>query len=524
MLAFVATDSLGKNRLWVRPLQSLIAVSLEGTNGAQYPFWSYDNKSIAFFARGKLMRVDAVGGPVTTICDAANGRGGAWNRFGTILFSPGSNGPLYQVPAAGGVPSPLTKLDTLNTESSHRWPFFFPDGKHFVYTTYHYGSSATGSLFVSSTEDSARKKILEVPSNAEFAGGYLLYVLQNNLIARPFDPGTLEFAGDPAPIAEKVVYDPSKNRSSFSVSQNGVLVYQSGNSKPPALCLVDRNGTITSDLKIGPVAFGARFSSDGKKIVFDREDVVGKNNDIWIYEIARNISTRLTFDQRADLFSIFSPNGNKVLYTSARIGNADIYMKDVNGMGKEEMFFSDPWEKFITSWSSDGLLLIVMVRKNSSEKWDMAYISMQGEKKLVPLEQTEFNDMNGQFSPDARWIAYVSDESGKNEVYVRTLDPRGGKWQVSTAGGDNVRWVRRTNELIYVTADKKVVSATVKYSGNAFEVVRTTPLFDLNINGVGRPFDVSEDGKTFLIQFTGMEGASLPATLVMNWDEELRKK
>lgn len=524
-LAFVAIDSMGKKQLWTRSLSSLSALPLPGTSGAQYPFWSPDGRAIAFFADGKLMRIDAAGGPVTTICDAPSGRGGAWNVSGIILFAPGSTGPLFRVPAAGGVATAATKLDTTDKQTSHRFPSFLPDGRHFVFTTYdNIAGGTTGKIFASALGDSACKKIISVPSNPEFADGYLLYVLQNNLIAQPFDPGKLDFTGDPIPIVEKLVFDPNRNRSCFSVSQHGVLVYQSGSARPPGLFLVDRSGNVISPLKTGPAGYGANFSEDGKRIVYDSYDVAGQNSDIWLYDVVRGINTRITFDPKVDIVPHLSPDGNRVVFSSSRQKSADLYVKDLKGMSNEELLYGSPRNEYVTSWSPDGKSLLLSVTDNSSTKWDLLLLPLAGEKKPVPLAQTEFNEWLGSFSPDGQWVSYQSDESGKYEIYVRTLDPRGGKFQVSNAGGQGARWVRRTNEIIYVSPDRKVMSATVKYSATSFEVVRTTPLFDLNIKGIGELKAVTEDGKTFLISLTGMEGTSSPATLVMNWDEELRKK
>jgi serine/threonine protein kinase len=523
-LALVAIDSLGKKQLWVRPLSSLSTLPLPGTSGAQYPFWSPDGRMIAFFAEGKLKRIDAAGGPVTTICDAPNGRGGTWNAASIILFAPNSAGPLYRVAAAGGVSSAVTKLDTIDKQTSHRFPVFLPDGKHFVFTTYDNAAGSTGKIFASALDDSVCKKIIAAPSNPEFAGGYLMYVLQNNLIAQPFDPGKLEFTGDPIPIVEKVVFDPNRNHSSFSVSQNGRLVYQSGSPTPPQLYLVDRAGKIISQLKTGPPGFGAQFPADGKRIVYDSYDVQGQNSDIWLYDIARGINTRVTFDPKVEVVPQFSPDGNRVVFSSNRQKSFDLFIKDLNGMTNEELLYGSPPEKYVTSWSPDGKSLLLSVRDNSSAKWSLQLLPLTGEKTPIPLAQSQFNEWIGSFSPDGQWVAYQSDESGKYEIYVRTIDPRGGKFQVSNSGGEAAKWIRKTGEIIYISADRKVTSATVKYSATSFEVVRTTVLFDLNIKGVGNRKDVTADGETFLIQFTGVEGASMPATLVMNWDEELKKK
>jgi dipeptidyl aminopeptidase/acylaminoacyl peptidase len=372
--------------------------------------------------------------------------------------------------------------------------------------------------------DSSRKGILAVSSNAEFANGSLLYVRQNNLIAHPFDPGKLELTGDPIPIAERVIFGEGRSRSDFSFSQSGLLVYQSGNSRPPGLFLADRTGKLLSQLKTGAVSYAATFSPDGKRIVLDSFDATSRNFDIWVYDIARGLNTRFTFDAGVDIVPTFSPDGNKVIFSSDRTKSPDLYIKDISGMSNEVFLYGSPLEDYVTSWSPDGTSLLLSVRGDPKTKWDLLLLPLTGEKKPMPLAQTEFNEWIGKFSPDGRWVVYQSDESGKYEIYVRTLDPRGGKWQVSSSGGGGAQWLRKSNEIIYTTPDQKVMSATVKYSSSSFEVVRTTHLFDLNIKGAGTLNDVTADGQTFLVELTGIQGGSSPVTLVMNWQEELKKK
>jgi serine/threonine protein kinase len=522
-LAFVATDSVGKNQLWVRALNSLSARPLPGTEDASYPFWSYESKSIAFFAGGKLKRVDATGGPVTTICDAAFGRGGSWNQAGIIIFAPTSPGGLHQVAATGGISTAITKADSAEKETSHRWPFFLPDGKHFLFTAQITGGS-DGTIWAASLDDTTRKKVLDIASNAEFINGYLTYVRQNNLIAHPFDPDGLKFVGDPIPLAERIIFGEARSRGIFSFSRNGVLVYQSGSSREPEMFLVDRSGKILSQLKSKAAVFRAQFSPDARRAVLDIWDNAIRSYDIWLYDLVRNISTRFTFDPKSDIVPSFSPDGNKVVFSSDRKGSYDLFLKDLSGMSNEEFLYGSPIEDYATSWSPDGKSLLLSVRGDPKTKWDLLLLPLTGDKKPIPLAQTEFNEWLGVFSPDGRWIAYQSDESGRGEIYVRTLDARGGKWQVSSAGGEGARWLGKSNEITYISPERKVMSATVKYSASSFEVIRTTPLFDVNIKGVGTFMDVTADGQRFLIRLSGIEGASSPATLVMNWQEELKKK
>ncbi len=522
-LAFVATDSVGNNQLFVRALSSISALPLPGTENATYPFWSYDSRSMAFFAGGKLKRVDVAGGPVTTICDATQGRGGSWNHAGVIIFAPASEGPIHRVAAAGGASIAITNIDTSKNETSHRWPFFLPDGKHFLFTS-QMGGGIEGVISVGSVEDSSRKNIINVVSNAEFNNGYLLYVHQNNLIAHPFDPGKAELTGDPVPIAERIIFGDARSRGAFSSSQNGVLVYQSGKPQDAQMFLVDRRGNILTKLKSKSASYWAVLSHDGKRIVQDAFDVSSRSNDIWLYDLARDISTRFTFDPKDDAVPVFSPDGNKVIFSSDRKGTPDIFLKDLNGMKNEEFVYGSPLQDYPTSWSPDGKSVLLSLLGSGKTKWDLALLPLTGDKIPVPLTQTEFNEWVGIFSPDGRWVSYQSDESGKYEIYVRTLDAQGGKWQVSVGGGESAFWPRKSKEIIYTSGGRKVVSAEVKYTASSFEVVRTTVLFDLNIRGVGTFMHVSEDGQRFLLRIASVDESSTPVTLVMNWNEELKKK
>jgi len=522
-LAFVATDSVGKDQLLVRALSSITALPLPGTGNAAYPFWSYDSRSIAFFAGGKLKRVDAAGGPVTTICDASDGRGGSWNQAGVIIFAPSSDSPIHRVAAAGGASIAITSIDTAKKETSHRWPFLLPDDKHFLFTS-QTGGGGEGGILVASLDDSSRKSILSVASNAEFRSGYLLYVHQNNLIAHPFDPDNAEFTGDPVPIAERIVFRDARSRGIFSFSENGVLVYQSGKTREAQMFLVDRSGKILTQLKSKAPAYWAAFSPDGKRVVQDIFDDASRSYDIWLYDLARDFSTRFSFDPEDDYVPTFSPDGNSVIFSSERKGSPDLFLKDLSGMKNEEFLYGSPLQDYATSWSPEGKSVLLSVLGNQKTKWDLLLLPVTGDKNPVPLAQTEFNEWMGMFSPDGRWISYQSDESGKYEIYVRTLDAQGGKWQVSVGGGETVRWPRKSKEIIYISGDRKIMSAEVKYTTSSFEVVRTTVLFELNIKGVGTFMDISADGQRFLLSIASVEESSTPATLVMNWNEELKKK
>ncbi len=524
MLAFVGTDSTGRDQLWVRPLTSLTAIPLPGTEGASYPFWSPHSRYIGFFASGKMKRIEASGGPALTVCDAAEGRGGTWNTAGIIVFAPSSTTGLSKVQAAGGIPTPIASLDSSRQEVNHRWPWFLPDGNRFLYVdqTSNSGQSENDAIFVGSLDSTVHKLLLHAASNMAFVGGRLLFVRQENIVAQPFDPRSLELNGDATPIAEQVQYSAFRSRGIFSVSQNGVLVYQSGTAQQAKLAWVDENGRQIGSFGERPPTYFALISRDGKRIVLDSFDSQSKNSDIWLYDIARNVSTRLTYDPATELIPCWSPDGQSVVFSSDRKGHMDLYRKNSNGTGNEDLIYESKLDDYATDWSSDGKYLMVSVSGDPRTKWDLMILPMSGDRKPVGFLQTTFNEWIGRFSPDARWVAYQSDESGRYEIYVRPVQGQSGKWQVSTSGGESPFWSHDGRKLFY-TSGAKLMTVDVIGSSASFQVGTPRAMFDLEVGGKRDMMDVTADGHRFLMKVTPGE-TTTPITLVTNWDKELEKK
>ncbi len=558
-LAFVAMDSSGKNRLWVRALNSLTALPLSGTEEASFPFWSPDNRFIGFFAAAKLKKIEATGGPPSTICDAVDGRGATWNQDGIIVFAPNWIGGVYQVSAAGGAPAAITKLDTSRREQTHRWPSFLPDGKHFLYFA---RSSAGGAeteadvIYVSSLDGKVNNRLFSASSNIAYASGHILFIRQSAVMAQPFNHSSLALTGEAFPIAEQVGYEINFNRGYFAVSDNGVFVYQTGASTTGSqFGWFDRAG---KQLKtVGePAAYGGgQLSRDEKKLAISVFDPQSRNRDIWIYDLTRGVRTRFTFDQGVEDYPIWSPDGSHIIYSSDKKGHMDIYQKAVNGEGGEELLFESTLDKYPTDWSSDGRFLLYYTighPKTKSDVWVLPLVpkgaggparpagasQASGERKPIPLLQTEFEEFDAQFSPDGKWIAYISNESGRHEVYVRPFagpggSPadavRAGKWQISTTGVNPsslilaARWRRDGKELYYLSDNQKLMVAEVKAAGSSFEVGEVKPLFDTQSKGVLYIAAVSSDGQRFLT-VSSLGQSSNPLTLVLNWNEELKKK
>jgi eukaryotic-like serine/threonine-protein kinase len=520
-LAFVARDGKGQMSLYVRALNSLAALPLAGTNGAIHPFWSPDSHSVAFFADSKLKRIDAGGGPAQEIASADRGRGGAWAADGTILFSPGINTVLMRVPAAGGKVVPATRL--LPGETGHRWPYFLPDGKHFLFWV----RAGTPAICVGSLDSLDHKQLFENDTNATYAApGYLLYVHEGTLLAQPFSTSKLATTGEAFPIVERVATNLPSYRGVFSTSEAGMLVYQSGGvSGTWQLQWSGRDGKLISSITEKAHFLEPAVSPDGKRVAVSFPDA-GNNTDIWILDPARGTKTRLTFDPAVDRFPSWTSDGSKVLYASTRRGNRDLYMKAADGSGNEEIVLQDDTDKTWPSMTKDGRYVVYQRRAvGGTTGEDIWALPLFGDRKPFPVVATPFLDATPSLSPDGKWLAYSSDESQRREVYITPFPGGGAKWQVSTAGGLSPRWRGDGKELYFLSYDGSMNAVEVKASANSVALGTSHVLFSSTLQGQNfGPYDVTSDGKRFLVNGAGaLEGGSTPLTLVTNWAEELRK-
>jgi eukaryotic-like serine/threonine-protein kinase len=529
-LAFVAIAANGANSLWLRPLGAASAQPLAGTEGASLPFWSPDSRFIGFFADGKLKKIDAAGGPPQTLCDAPRGFGGTWNRDGVIVFAPEINSALYRVSAAGGAPNPLP-LDKSRKEQIHHFPCFLPDGRHFIYRagdTAPYSPRGEGNgIYVGSLDSSEYKLILRADTYAVYASDHLLFWRDGSLMAQPFNAESLQLSGDAVPVAEQVQMTFAEVRASFSVSENGVLVFQSGSEVGTASQLVwfDRDGKQSG--KLAEVFFGAspRLSPDGQRIVVMTFDFQAGSTDLWLYDSPLSRKTRFTFDPAFDSNPVWSPDGSRIIFSSDRKTRLvfDIYQKDVSGARDEELLFESNDVKRPNSCSADGRFLAYARFEGPGRKGDIWVLPLTGERKPFPFIQTpQFDEAHAKFSPDGRFIAYDSDESGKRQVYVTAFPGPGGKQQVSTSGGEDPIWRRDGRELFFLS-EGKMMAAEVKTNGSSLEIGNIQLLFDAH-TGFG-PFvhyDVAPDGKRFVVATLG-EGGSAPMNLVVNWTADLKQ-
>jgi Tol biopolymer transport system component/predicted Ser/Thr protein kinase len=531
-LAFVAADA-SETRLWVRPLDSSSAQALPGTDQATGPFWSADSRSIGFFADGKLKTIEAAGGPVVTLCDAPYAAGGSWNRQGIILYGPYVHKGLYKIAASGGTPIPVTTLDE-SRFSYHGLPHFLPDDKHFLYWAGAPDPASSGVYF-SSLDSKENRMILRTDGHAVYASGFLVYSRGTALMAQAFDAGRGQLKGEP----HQLLQGASVASDVFAVCGSGLLAYQPGGaSAGRELTWFDRAGKKLGT--IGAVAgyFDVRLSPDGRRLAFAMGDPF---SDVWVDELARGVNMRLTFDPDTDKgVPVWSPDGTRILFGAWRggKGRVGIYEKASSGAGNEELVLpseSPDAEVWATDWSRDGRFIIYsrgeLYAKSRAEIW---VLPLAGDRKPHLFLQTPVAAYDAVFSPDGRWVAYTSKESSREEVYVVPFDPNkflrtgaapaspAGKWQVSTDGGSSPRWRGDGKELFYV-AGRKIMAAEVNGKGNSFEVATPRPLFSAALGAGTPPYDVSSDGKRFLINTTG-GGENPPLTLVTNWMARLQGK
>jgi len=442
-----------------------------------------------------------------------------------IVFAPDSAGALQQVSASGGVVSAVTKRDEARGELSDRWPYFLPDGQHFLYLRRGItGSESETAIYVASLASKESKLLLRASSNVAYAQGFLVFLREGRLVAQQFDTNRLEVAGDAFPIAEDVQSELSMARGVFAVSENGVLAYQTGSVRNGSeLIWFDRNGkrlSVLGDLAIYDIP---QLSPDGKRLTAAIVDPQNGNQDLWLYELARGLRTRFTVDPADERSPAWSPDGSHIVFCSNRKGHFNLYQKAASGVGSEELLLESNLDKFATSWSPDGQFLLYDTVEPKSKR-DLWVLPLTGDRKPFQFLQTEFTEANGQFSPDGRWIAYSSDESGRNEIYVMPFPGPGGKRQISTSGGSHPKWRGAGREIFYLAPDNKLMAAEVSGQGATLEVGAVRSLFEVRpYFEIGSVYDLTSDGQRFLINTTVEQKASGPITLVINWTADLKR-
>jgi eukaryotic-like serine/threonine-protein kinase len=531
-LVFSAFREDNLDVLWLRSLSSLAAQQLPGTEstvpGAY--FWSPDSRSIGFFSDGKLKKIDLAGGPPQTLCNVPPRIGGGppvnsgtWNRDGIILLS--ADGVIYRISAAGGEPVLVLGKNQENREAVYGWPSFLPDGRHFLSLRIPAGQGAR-EIYLASLDGKESTRLLAADSHALYAvsatgSGYLLFARAGALLAQPFEASSLKLMGEPFVVANTLRVNDS-GRGHYSVSENGILVYDPTNTYGnEQLIWLDRAGKRLESIGAPGIIQHPTLSPDGKQVAVDRRDLQTGNEDIYVIDLARGTSSRLTFDPASDRFPVWSPDGTRIAWSSDREGSFQIYQKLASGVGPEELLLKSEIPSLPTSWSADGKFILYtgVDPKTSLDLWVLPLV---GDRKPFPFLQTPFNEYGAAFSPDGRWIAYQSNDQGVYEVYVQTFPASGNKWKVSTDTGAFPIWRRDGRELFYIKFGA-LMSAEVK-PGSSFEAGVPKVLFDLAGRTRGAPvFAATADGQRFLLVSQVEDPTNSQFTVVVNWSADLKK-
>jgi serine/threonine protein kinase/Tol biopolymer transport system component len=509
-------------RLAVRSLARLEATTLAHTENGAYPFWSPDGRTIVFFADGKLKSLDVAGGTPQTMLDAA-GYGGSWNRDGVILFVPRQNGGISKMPATGGPALPVTELNVARGDIGHRFPRFLPDGRHFVFLVKS-SKPESGGIYLGSLDATDTHRLVDTDSKPEFAGpDLLLFARGGALMAQRLDVAASRLTGSPFQIVEPVGSSAANGSASFSVSSNGVLAYRNGfGGDAQELVWLDRSGK-----RLGAVGAPAGYrnpqlSPDGKQLAVYKPDGGG---DIWITELERGTSTRFTTDPASDNMPVWSPDGSRIAFVSDRDGGIfNIYQKNVNGTGADDLLLKTPYNKIVTDWSRDGRTLIYQ-EENPKTKNDLWTLSLTGDRKPMPLLASPFNEVEGTLSPNGRWIAYMSDEGGNRQVYVAKFPAMDRKWLVSTTRiTAHPRWSADGHELFF-DASGTMSAVSITEEGPLKDLKLDVPkaLFAGLQDFPPHNFDVAGDRFLVLMNPGAINAAGNvpPITIIVNWQSGL---
>jgi serine/threonine protein kinase len=512
--------SRGRSRLYLRPLDSEEAVELEGSLDATFPFWSPDSRFIAFFAEGKLKKIPATGGHPEELCEAPFALVGTWNREGTILISRLAPPGIYRVSDKGGQAIRVTAPEPSRYEVNLLSPHFLPDGRRFLYVVNPPQTAEDRELRLGSLESKESRTVARLDSRAEYvAPGYLVFVREGALYAQPFDDRKARLHGEPRLLAENVHYHLGPSNAAFSVSEAGILAYETA-APPSRLVWLDREGREIGQLGQPSVVQGLRISPEGGRVAVDIADRRTGTSDIWLFELSRGISTRLHFDPVDEILPVWSPDGSKLIYRSDRQGAPDIYEMAIAVPGSEKPLLKEPGLQQAEDVSRDGRFLVYLNQMQTTV-WAIWLLPLQGDRKPLPWLRTRFNLASPRFSPDGRWIAYESDESGVPEIYMALTEGGGEKRRISPAGGRRSRWRRDGKELYYIAPGSRLMALPVTL-GPPLEVGAPVPLLR------GEPeienYDVAPDGSRFLVSTPAEKVRESPIRVIVNWTAALKKE
>ena len=514
-IAFVASDRDGRVWLYVRSRDKDDARPLPDTDDAMMPFWSPDSRRIGFFSQGQLKTVSVQGGTPQALARTPVPRGGTWNRDGVILYVPVPSSPIMRIAASGGTPAPLPGTGSGRVG----WfPVFLPDGRHYIYSSQN-ATTRIRALWLASIESNDVTEVVTTAASAVYAEpGYLLFRRETALVAQRFDPVTRTLSGTPVPIQDNIGFNPLSYQVLLSTSADGVLLSLPA-TRASHLVWFDRQGRRTG-VAAPPGHYSALcLTNDDMRVVYDMADPDTANIDLWSLETRPGATpARLTYDRAVDFYPVCSPDGREVLFGTLRAGPPNIFRLLLSAPGNETMAVQSPKPKIPTDWSRDGRT-IVYGELNQATGWDLKVATIGGGDPVV-FAGTDADERNGRLSPDGKWMAYVSSESSRPEVFVQPFPPTGAKWQVSKDNGQQPQWQQDGRQLYYLTADRKIVSVDVVTTNGVFATGAARTLVDARVaggerTGQGCQYAVSKDGTRFLVS-TAIDDV-IPATVMLNW-------
>jgi Tol biopolymer transport system component len=529
-IAFTGVGEDGRSNIYIRPLDTEIPQLLAGTEGAASPFWSPDGRSIGFFADKKLKRIDVANASVTTLCDAPAGRGGAWSSEGVILFAPSNQTGLSTVSATGGTPTPITSLGTeIGTD---RVPFFLPDGKHALFVRSPLQFTAPGTVYVLDISSKKIEKLFDSDSEAQYAEpGYVLFSRDGNLLAQSFNASSMKVSGEPIVIAQHIAFNPVRRAAQFAVSKTGLLLYalDAGVSMKQLTWFNLEDGSEAGKLGEPSRFLRFRLSPDDKRAVVaiaeGKSSSISSDKSIWIYDLGRGSTTRLTFSSGAYEFPIWSGDSQSVFYVDGR-PPIPIMQKSANGNSEAKQIFSDGLFHQISATSPDGQSLAFSTQIPRDFRIDI--LPLAPDSKPTTFLAQDSNARDASFSPDGKWLSYISDQTGRYELYVVPYPGPGGKWQISKDGVIEGGWIKAPNKLVYLGADSKLYVVDVDTKGGAFDIVKTRNVFGGHAFPAGTLFLspqhlITADAKRIILPKVIKDDAPNSLTLVTNWSVDLKK-
>jgi Tol biopolymer transport system component len=528
-VAYAALDTTGQVLLFVRSLADATARPLGGTRGAAYPFWAPNSRELGFFRDGDLCRVDIAGGPVVTICPADNGKGGSWNQDDVILFAPTHVASIWSVPATGGQPSEITAVAADSLVRSHRFPCWLPDGRHFLYLAWYTGSGRgvgnETALRLASLDGATDRELMATQTNAAYVDGQILHVHDSNLMSRPFSAADLEFTGPPRPLLGEVLALQAAHAATFSASGAGVLAYVGGSGVFGRSRLSwhapdgEPQSTMPHEL-LSPQ--GLDLAADGRRLAIAQADQRTGTYDIWVYEVGREVGARFTFHTESELSPVWSSDGRWITYASTSGGDDAIYRKLASGAGQPELLVEVDGSAVPAGWSHDDRKLAFQLIDDTGDA-DIWLHDLDHPDTLRPLRATPFNEGQARFSPDDRWLAYTSLESGSPEVYVERLEAGGGRYRISTDGGSLPIWAGDGTAVFFLDVTGRIQRTTLEMRGESLVIGETVVVTDGVEGGLIRTYDVDRTTGRLVAQRALADRVSDRLQLVTGWQNLLER-